>query len=57
MQDTSKRHMVMLSYAININNIVYRNLVIHKLSYRYKTLYIKSMLYIYCYYLNDNMGN
>ena len=30
MQDTSKECLVMLSYVININNIIYKNLVIMK---------------------------
>ncbi len=43
----------MLSYVMNINNIIYKNLVIHEIYYRKKTGYIKKMLYSYCYYLND----
>jgi hypothetical protein len=46
----------MLSYVMNINNIIYKNLVIHEIYYRQKTGYIKSMLYSYCYYLNDSVG-
>ena len=48
--------MVMLSYVRSVNKIVY-NLVIHEISYKEKAEYIKSMLYSYCYYLNDNIGN
>jgi hypothetical protein len=48
--------MVMLSYVRSINKIVY-SLVIHEISYKEKAEYIKSMLYSYCYYLNDNIGN
>jgi hypothetical protein len=34
MQGTSKQCLVMLSYVINTNNIVYRSLVIHEIHYR-----------------------
>jgi hypothetical protein len=47
----------MLSYVMNINHIIYKNLMIHEIYYRKKTVYIKMMLYIYCHYLNDNVGN
>jgi len=43
----------MLPHVMNINNIIYKNLVIHEIYYRKKTGYIKKMLYSYCYYLND----
>jgi hypothetical protein len=41
---------------MNINNIVYQDLVIHETYYRKNIGHTKSMLYIYCYYLNDNIG-
>ncbi len=34
----------MLSYVMNINNIIYKNLVIHEIYYRKKTGYRKKML-------------
>ena len=55
MQNTSKRCMVMLSYLIHIKNIVYRILLMHEASYKWKIKYIKKMLYSSCYYLNDNI--
>jgi hypothetical protein len=46
----------MLSYVMKINNMIYKNLFIHEIYYRKKTGYIKMMLYISYYYLNDNVG-